>query len=59
MSDTRRRRAAAGLLAPAAALTAITTAAPPAAAQPMDPIPGNGFFLVGPGLNRPGNVGGS
>lgn len=53
MPATRRRRAAAGLLAPAVALTAITTAAPPVAAEPMDPIPGNGFFLVGPDI-RPG-----
>ncbi len=50
MPATRRRRAAAGLLAPAVALTAITTAAPPVAAEPMDPIPGNGFFLVGPDI---------
>ncbi len=35
--------------------------APPAAADPMDPVPGNGFFLVGPdiapGLYRTGGSG--
>ena len=50
MPATRRRRAAAGLLAPAVALTAITTAAPTASAEPLDPNPGNGFFLVGPDI---------
>ena len=50
MPATRRRRAAAGLLAPAVALTAVTAAAPTASAEPLDPIPGNGFFLVGPDI---------
>ena len=45
MPATRRRRAAAGLLAPPVALTAAT-----ASAEPLDPIPGNGFFLVGPDI---------
>ena len=49
MPATRRRRAAAGLFAPAVALTAVT-AAPTASAEPLDPIPGNGFFLVGPDI---------
>ena len=39
-----RRHAAAGLVATAVALAFV----PPAGADPMDPIPGNGFFLVGP-----------
>lgn len=32
-----------------AAVTAIACAGP-AAAEPMDPVPGNGFFVVGPDL---------
>jgi hypothetical protein len=44
MPLTRRRRAAAGLVA---AIVAVAFA-PPAHAAPIDPIPGNGFFLVGP-----------
>ena len=40
------RYAAAGM---AAAVTALACA-PCAAAGPMDPIPGNGFFLVGPDI---------
>lgn len=43
MSLTRLPYAAAGLVA-----TAAIACAAPAAAQPLDPIPGNGFFLVGP-----------
>lgn len=47
----RMRPAAAGFVVAAA-----VACVPPAAAQPMDPIPGNGFFLVGtditPGLYR-------
>ena len=39
----RRCRAAAGLVAAAAAVACVS----PAGAAPMDPIPGNGFFLVG------------
>jgi len=54
MPLTRLLRAAAGIVATA---TAIALASP-AAADPMDPIPGNGFFLVGPeiapGLYRTG-----
>lgn len=40
------RRAAAGLVASVAAIAFV----PPAAADPMNPIPGNGFFLVGPDI---------
>jgi hypothetical protein len=40
------RRAAAGLVAIAAAIVFV----PPAAADPVEPIPGNGFFLVGPDI---------
>jgi hypothetical protein len=47
MSTTRRPHAAVGLIA---CLTAIAFAHP-AAAQPLDPIPGNGFFLVGPDIS--------
>ncbi|GAT12497.1 hypothetical protein AU184_07135 [Mycolicibacterium novocastrense] len=39
-------RAAAAVIA---GMTAIATA-PPVAADPMNPIPGNGFFLVGPDI---------
>lgn len=50
-------RAAAGVVA---VLTALVFVAP-AAADPMDPIPGDGFFLVGPdiapGLYRTGGTG--
>ena len=42
-------------------LTAVIVSAPPAAADPVDPIPGNGFFVVGPdiapGLYRTGGSG--
>ncbi len=42
-------------------LTAVIASAPPAAADPVDPIPGNGFFVVGPdiapGLYRTGGSG--
>ena len=38
------RHAAAGLVATAVAIAFV----PAAGADPMDPIPGNGFFLVGP-----------
>ena len=42
-------------------LTAVITSAAPAAADPVDPIPGNGFFVVGPdiapGLYRTGGSG--
>lgn len=47
MRTTHRCRAAAGALG-AVTLAAIT--AFPAVAAPMDPIPGNGFFLVGPDI---------
>jgi hypothetical protein len=50
MAVKRTRRAAVGLVACAAAIAI----AAPAGADPMDPIPGEGFFLVGqdisPGL---------
>ena len=59
MPLTRWARAAAGIIASA---TAIAVASP-AAADPMDPIPGSGFFLVGPdiapGLYRTGGSGSS
>jgi hypothetical protein len=47
---------AAGLVA----CTAAIAGAPPAVAAPLNPIPGNGFFLVGPDI-APGlyNTGGS
>ena len=47
MPRRRRRHAAAGLVAVAAAIAF----APPASAAPLDPIPGNGFFLVGPDIS--------
>ncbi|MFN8089959.1 MAG: hypothetical protein U0R81_13510 [Mycobacterium sp.] len=57
MRTAHMRRALAGLLA---AVGAVSLAAP-AAADPMDPIPGDGFFLVGPdiapGLYRTGGSG--
>ena len=57
MSVTRPLRAAAGMVA---AATAIALACP-VAADPVDPIPGDGFFLVGPdiapGLYRTGGSG--
>ncbi len=57
MATMSLRRVAAGLLA---AVTAIAFAAP-AVADPLDPIPGNGFFVVGPdispGLYRTGGSG--
>lgn len=57
MSATPLRRALTGLIACAA----VAFVAPPAAADPADPIPGNGFFLVGPdiapGLYRTGGSG--
>lgn len=46
MPLTRMRRATAGI---AACVTVIALASP-AAADPMDPIPGNGFFIVGPDI---------
>jgi hypothetical protein len=46
MPLTRRRHAAAGLVA---AIVAVPFA-PPAGATPVGPIPGNGFFLVGPDI---------
>ena len=57
MSLTGLQRAAAGM---SACVTAIALASP-VAADPMDPIPGNGFFIVGPdiapGLYRTGGSG--
>jgi len=47
MSLTRLPHAAAGLLLASAAAIVFV---PPAGAQPMNPIPGNGFFLVGPDI---------
>ncbi len=42
-------------------VTAVVASAPPAAGDPADPIPGNGFFVVGrdvaPGLYRTGGSG--
>jgi hypothetical protein len=46
MSLTRLRRTVAG---PVAVVATIALASP-AAADPMNPIPGNGFFLVGPDI---------
>src|SRR6201988_3101783 len=46
MPLTRLPHAAAGLVASVAAIAFVS----PAAADPMDPIPGNGFFLVGPDI---------
>jgi hypothetical protein len=46
MTPTHLRRPVAGVVA---AITAIAFASP-VAAQPMNPIPGNGFFLVGPDI---------
>lgn len=46
MPLTRLPHAAAGLVAFVAAIAFVS----PAAADPMDPIPGNGFFLVGPDI---------
>ncbi|MGV0715569.1 hypothetical protein ABQE93_09200 [Mycolicibacterium sp. XJ662] len=36
--------------APLFAAVAATALAPPVLANPLDPIPGNGFFLVGPDI---------
>jgi hypothetical protein len=47
MSPIVRRHAAAGLVASVAAVAFVS----PASAAPMDPIPGNGFFLVGPDMS--------
>jgi hypothetical protein len=44
---TRLSRAAAGLVAFMAAMMFVS----PARADPVDPIPGNGFFLVGPDIS--------
>jgi len=46
MALTRLRRAAVGLVAAVAAIAFVS----PAAADPMVPIPGSGFFLVGPDI---------
>lgn len=46
MSRTRLTEAAAGFVAGVAAIAL----ASPAVADPIDPIPGNGFFLVGPDI---------
>ncbi len=57
MHTAQLRRTLAGLLAAAGAISL----AAPAAADPMDPIPGDGFFIVGPdispGLYRTGGSG--
>jgi hypothetical protein len=47
MSQRRRRCAAAGLVVSMAAVAFVS----PASAAPIDPIPGNGFFLVGPDIS--------
>ena len=47
MPRRRRRHAAAGIVAAVVAIAFGT----PASAAPMDPIPGNGFFLVGPDIS--------
>lgn len=47
MSQRRRRCIAAGLVVSTAAVAFVS----PASAAPMDPIPGNGFFLVGPDIS--------
>ena len=56
MASTCARHAAAGLVACAAAIAF----AAPAGADSLDPIPGDGFFLVGPDIS-PGlyNTGGT
>jgi hypothetical protein len=46
MPRTRLSHAAAGLVAFAAAIAFVS----PAGAEPMEPIPGNGFFVVGPDI---------
>ena len=46
MAPTHARRATAGIFACAVAITF----ASPAIAVPLDPIPGNGFFVVGPDI---------
>lgn len=46
MHLTLLQRAAAGLVASVAGISFV----PPAVADPVDPIPGNGFFLVGPDI---------
>ena len=46
MPKTRVRRATAGLVACAV----VVAFAPPAVADPIDPIPGNGVFVVGPDI---------
>ena len=49
------------LLRLSAVLIAVVALGPPAVADPLDPIPGNGFFVVGPdiapGLYRTGGSG--
>ena len=47
MSLMRLRHVAAGLVLTAAAVAAVS----PAAADPVNPIPGTGFFLVGPDVS--------
>ncbi|MBO0677883.1 hypothetical protein JRC04_10450 [Mycolicibacterium sp. S2-37] len=56
MAETHLQCAVAGLCATAAAIAF----AVPAGAEPLNPIPGNGFFLVGPDI-APGlyNTGGT
>ncbi len=46
MSPTRLRCVTAVLVALVAPIAVVS----PAAADPMDPIPGNGFFIVGPDI---------
>ena len=47
MSTIRRRHAAAAVAGCVAAVAFVSSAS----AAPMDPIPGNGFFLVGPDIS--------
>lgn len=47
MNPKRLLCAAAVLLTPLAGITVV----PPASADPVDPIPGNGFFVVGPDIS--------
>jgi hypothetical protein len=60
MAIRRLRHAAAGCCAVLVASAVSITFASPAPADPLNPIPGNGFFLVGPDV-APGlyNTGGT
>jgi hypothetical protein len=43
-------RATAGFVACVVVVVVVVAPAPPAVADPMDPIPGNGVFIVGPDI---------